>query len=146
MGCEANASRTDGVDNPFTAVDRTVAGHMFFPETPQHPEAFVATAPLTDRGVLFFRGPGILELAPAPGPVVLLVREADILHVIVDHGAEPAEFVEFSGNLIDPLCRGNLEFSLDAVSLDVGDFDGDGREDLLSRGKDGTLHVWYSRD
>lgn len=136
MGIELGSSRVVG---------REVVGHVFFPET-LHPAGFLATAALVDRGVLFFEGPWRLEIEPAPGAVALVHRDVGLAHAIVDHGADPGEFVEFEGNTFLPSCRGNLEISLDAEVLDVGDFDGDGREDLLSRGADGVLRAWFSRD
>jgi hypothetical protein len=137
----------DGVAHGYSvAVPRTTAGHMFFPE------GFVATAPLIDRGVLFFPLWNYVGIGPAPGAVAFLSRDVGIHHVLVDHGVEAAEFVEFEVNAelewdaFMALCRGSLGFSLDSVALDVGDFDGDGREDLLSQGTDGVLRTWLSRD
>lgn len=140
------------VQNTFVVVNRIVAGHMFFPATPQIPAGHVATAPLSDRGVLFFPWSKYLEIGPSPGVVAHLSRALGIGHAIVDHGVEPAEFVELEGHPeshqqpFAALCRGSLGFSLDAAALGVGDFDGDGREDLLSQGTDGVLRAWLSRD
>ncbi len=133
----------------YHVVARPTVGHMFVLETPQAPGGFVATTALTDRGALSFPPQVNLEILPEPGAVVLLSRETrglGIRHAIVDHGVEPAEFVEFEGDPQVPLCRGSLGFPLDAVALGVGDFDGDGREDLLSQGTDGVLRTWLSRD
>jgi hypothetical protein len=75
-----------------------------------------------------------------------LDRDASTHHALIDHGVDEAEFVEFKRMPLAPLCRGSLGFPLDTVALDVGDFDGDGREDLLGRGADGVLRTWLSRD
>jgi hypothetical protein len=125
---------------------RSIAGHMFFPSTPQRPAGFVATAGLVDRGVLFFEGGGLLELAPDVGAVALLSRDEGIQHALVDHGIDDGEFVEFAGDPLAPLCRGFLGFELYATVFGVGDFDGDGREDLLGHGGDNVLRAWLSRD
>jgi hypothetical protein len=137
----------DGAHSYNNVVNRIVAGHMFFPETPEYPPGFVATAALVDRGVLFHDGDvGFVEIEPTPESVVFMSRDPGVQHALVDHGVDMAEFVEFVGSPIEPICRGNLGFALDAAALDVGDFDGDGREDLLSRGADGLLRAWLSRD
>jgi hypothetical protein len=122
---------------------------MFIAETATQPGRIVASAPLVDRGVLLVREVGTsshyIELSPEPGDVALVSPGGQTSHVIIERGVEPAEFVELSGSPFVPVCRGSLGVALDVVELQVGDFDGDGREDLLGRGDDGVLHVWYSR-
>jgi hypothetical protein len=140
----------EGVD-PYinTVFERPIAGHMFIAETATQPGRIVASAPLVDRGVLLVREVGTsshyIELSPEPGDVALVSPGGQTSHVIIERGVEPAEFVELSGSPFVPVCRGSLGVALDVVELQVGDFDGDGREDLLGRGDDGVLHVWYSR-
>lgn len=130
-------------------VHRPVTGHMIFTATTSRADGHVATAALADRGVLFMREFGgqeqFIELDPDPGAVALLSQDHSTNYVLVDHGASPGEFVELSGAPLTPVCRGSLGFALDVSELRVGDFDGDGREDLLGRGADGVLRVWLSR-
>lgn len=134
----------------YEVFDRPIMGQMLFGETPAHPSGIVATAAHADRGLLqIHQRPStrqFVELSPAPDEVVLANLHGQAHHAIIDRGAELAEFVEFTGNPLTPACRGSFDFALDAEQLGVGDFDGDGRADLLERRIDGTLNVWYSRD
>lgn len=115
------------------------------------PRGHVGTAGLSDRGVLFHRDHGggdehHVELAADPGAVALAhLRADDSRHVLIDYGQAPTVFVELSGAPLIPQCRGELGFGHDAADFQIGDFDGDGREDVLARLRDGRVEVWFSR-
>jgi hypothetical protein len=129
---------------------RVTTGQMIFDETPGHPSGILATMPVGSRGVLYLFqlqwGERFIEMLPAPGEVALMHPGGQTHYAIVEHGVEMAEYIELSGSPLAPVCRGSLGFALDVAQLGVGDFDGDGREDLLGRGIDGVVRVWYSRD
>lgn len=126
------------------------AGELILDQSPSHAAGILATMPFGDRGVLYVYEAGtpykLVELSPAPDDVVLVSPDGQTHYAIIDHGAEVAEFVEFTGAPLTPVCRGSLGFPLDVEQLGVGDFDGDGREDMFGRGADGIVRVWYSRD
>lgn len=139
----------EGLEYSSALVNRDVAGHMLYPATSRRSAGFVATVGLVgsvDRGLLFHDQLSFLEIEPSPGAVALVARDANKQHAFIDRGVEAAEFVELAGDPLVPQCRGSLGVALDSAALDVGDFDGDGREDLLGHGSDGVLRVWYSRD
>jgi hypothetical protein len=139
----------EGVRSPLVIIDRLITAHANFVETVPRPAGHVATAPLVGRGVLFLVQEDErehIEVAPEPAAVALLSQDgASVHHVIIDRGVEAAQFVEVAGDPLVAGCRGSLGFALGAIELDVGDFDGDARDDLLGRGADGSLRVWYSR-
>jgi hypothetical protein len=134
----------------FLVFGQPTAGQMILGETPTHPAGIIASAPFDDRGVLYIYQSGapdhLVQLLPMPDDVVLVSSGGQTHHAIIDHGAEMAEFVELSGSPLAPVCRGSLGFALDVEQLAVGDFDADGREDMLGRGSDGIMRVWYSRE
>ncbi len=130
---------------------RPVTSHMVYAATPTRTQGHVATASLIDRGVLFHHNREgevnqWIELPPEPSAVAFarLGQAATTNHALIDLGPTPASFIEFAG--LDPSCRGELDGAFDAAKLEVGDFDGDDREDVLARGHDGILRVWFSRD
>jgi hypothetical protein len=137
----------EGIDAGIRLVGHTVAGHTIHPGGEGYSSGFLATAALVDRGALFIRGTTTpTQIGPGPGPIELVHRNESWKHGIIDHGVEMAEFVRLGGNPLQVSCRGSLGFALDAVALHPGDFDGDGRDDLLSEGTDGLLRAWLSRD
>lgn len=140
----------EGVESgSYILFGRPSAGEMILDETLAHAAGILATVHLDDRGVLYLYEAGspyqLVELAPAPDDVVLVSPDGQTHYAIIDHGAEAAEFVELAGSPLTPVCRGSLGFPLDVEQLGVGDFDGDGREDVFGRGADGVVRVWYSR-
>lgn len=141
----------EGVESGSAIIfDRPTVGERILDETPSHAAGILATLQLDDRGVLYVYEAGtpyqLVDLSPAPDDVVLVSPDGQTHYAIIDHGAEPAEYVEFTGSPLTPVCRGSLGFPLDVEQLGAGDFDGDGREDVFGRGADGVVRVWYSRE
>ncbi|MFO7567929.1 MAG: FG-GAP-like repeat-containing protein [Enhygromyxa sp.] len=137
----------------YVWVRRAMTASQVYAATASRPLGQISTAPLAGRGMLVHVNDELaahrhVEIPLDPGAVALvqLQRSGAVHHALVDHGQAPASFVEFVGEQLDPSCRGVLELPLDATTLQVGDFDGDGREDLLARAGDGKLWAWFARD